>query len=389
MSEPCPVCEADVPASLNEPVSVPVLMHRLYATSAEGRAAARGTLALVGCRRCGFVWNRAFRSDIIAYDEGYENDQSHSPAFHAHIGERARAVVAAMPEGPIDYLEVGCGQGRFIAEVARIAGSRLRSAVGFDPAWRDGDAAPGPGIEIHRCYFDDAAALRLAHTPNLVAARHTIEHVADPVAFLAAIRRALGAGSVATLFLETPCVTWVLANAAMQDLFYEHCSLFTAQALRRAMAAAGFGAATVSHVLGGQYWGGAARAGRGPVADGGPAPPTPSSLATARRDFVRNWRSRLEQLAPDGKVAIWGAGAKGVTFALLVDPDMAVIDHAVDINPAKQGLFLAGTGLPVLAPQHSAARRPSSILVMNPNYADEVRGLLSRANQQALVIPLA
>ena len=179
------------------------------------------------------------------------------------------------------------------------------------------------------------------------------------MALLASVRQALGAGSAATLFVETPCAEWILAHAAMHDLFYEHCSLFTAQALRHALAAGGFGDATMSHVFGGQYLWASARAGGGADATAWPA-----------------------------RTPLGSSGAKGISFALLVDPDADIIDHAVDINPAKQGLFLAGTGLPVLAPDQSAARRPSSILVMNPNYTDEVRALASLGNKDAALIPL-
>lgn len=388
VQESCPVCAAADPSVLGEPVDVPVLMNRLYPTRAQARAAPRGTLSLLGCNRCGFVWNRTFRGDAITYDESYENDQSHSAAFCAHLRGRAQAVVAAVPDGPIDYLEIGCGQGRFMAEVARAAGGRLRSAVGFDPAWRERNAAPAPGLQIHKSMFDAAAARRLAQRPTLVAARHTIEHVPDPVAFLRSVRQALGPGSTATLFLETPCAAWIVDHAAMQDLFYEHCSLFTADALRQALGAAGFDASAVSHVFGGQYLWAEARACDGPVGTRWPERPALGSLATVRDDFIRGWRGALAQLAAKGRVAIWGAGAKGVAFALLADPDAGAIDHVADINPAKQGLFLAGTGLPVLAPDESAARRPSSILVMNPNYIDEIRALVGQGGTEALLIPL-
>jgi hypothetical protein len=45
-----------------------------------------------------------------------------------------------------------------------------------------------------------------------------------------------------------------------------------------------------------------------------------------------------------------------VTFSTLIDADRTLIDHAIDINPAKQGQYLAESGLPVLAPLQSAAR---------------------------------
>jgi tetratricopeptide (TPR) repeat protein len=51
-----------------------------------------------------------------------------------------------------------------------------------------------------------------------VVTRHTIEHVPNPVAFLSGIREALGPEAKTTIFVETPCIEWILGNEAMQDL---------------------------------------------------------------------------------------------------------------------------------------------------------------------------
>jgi len=68
-----------------------------------------------------------------------------------------------------------------------------------------------------------------------------------------------------------------------------------------------------------------------------------------------------------------------VTFAFLVDPDTSLLDHAIDINPLKQGHFLPGTGLPVISPESSAMRKPRTVFVMNPNYLSEIRMIAERA----------
>src|SRR5262249_62391260 len=75
----------------------------------------------------------------------------------------------------------------------------------------------------------------------------------------------------AKVFFETPCVDWILDNLVVWDFFYEHCSLFTRQALGRALARAGFAVGRIAHAFGGQYlWG---RAGGGPGGvDPEPAP---------------------------------------------------------------------------------------------------------------------
>ena len=157
----------------------------------------------------------------------------------------------------------------------------------------------------------------------------------------------------------------------MQDFFYEHCSLFTAQSLQCALERSGFACERVEHIFGGQYLWAVGQASNtqkdAQISDQGLG-----SLAGARERFQSHWRATLETARREGPIAIWGAGAKGVTFALLVDPDGVLIDHAIDVNPQKQGWHLAGTGLQVLAPGQSSQRHPRTIVIMNPNYRTEI-----------------
>ncbi len=380
----CLICASPEIFPLAEASHVPILMNRLYATAAAARAAPSGALRLTRCARCGFTWNRDFRPELIVYDEAYENDQTFSGVFQAHVERLAADVIEAAE--PLRYLEVGCGQGGFLGLVAERAGARLASAEGFDPAWRGGEGEGPRGARIHKSYFTSASLEALAHAPNVIVSRHTIEHVPDPVAFLTAVRDALGERAEATIFLETPCVDWILRHDAMQDFFYEHCSLFTARALALALERAGFHAPRVDHVFGGQYlW---ARASAAPLA-APPAPPAPlraGDVMNRREAFIAEWRKRAA--AASGLRAIWGAGAKGVTFALMMEAGGQPFDHVVDINPAKQGLHLAGSALPVLSPEQSAARGVATYFVMNPNYRDEIAARLAALGRRAELIAL-
>lgn len=389
MKHSCPICSSDDLATLDVRDAVPILMNRLYPTAEEGRGAARGSLVLMSCKGCGFVWNAAFDPSLIVYDAAYENDQTHSAAFSRHLRDRAQDVAAAVGrDDVIDFLEVGCGQGRFIEEVALVAQDRLRSAEGFDPAWRGAKEEGPQGSRIHICYFDKESAGRLVHAPNVVATRHTIEHVPDPVSFLSAIREALGPHARATLFVETPCVEWILAHAAMQDFFYEHCSLFTADAMTEALRRAGFADVVVEHVFGGQYLWARASTNGDQAAPAGARMRGRQTMEWARQQFTDTWRADVAQRALAGPIALWGAGAKGVNFALMVDPQAELIDHVVDINPAKQGKYLPGSGVAVLSPVLAAQRDARTIYVMNPNYMDEIRAIADKVGIAAQFVPI-
>lgn len=70
-------------------------------------------------------------------------------------------------------------------------------------------------------------------------------------------------------------------------------------------------------------------------------------------------------------LVLWGAGAKGATFANLTDVRGEHIVAVVDINPRKCGRFVAGTGHPIVAPTDMPAGT-RDILIMNGNYRAEI-----------------
>jgi len=53
----------------------------------------------------------------------------------------------------------------------------------------------------------------------------------------------------------------------------------------------------------------------------------------------------------------------------------AGLDTVIDINPAKQGRYLAATGLRVSAPADAVPRLPAGadVFVMNSNYLNEIQ----------------
>ena len=54
--------------------------------------------------------------------------------------------------------------------------------------------------------------------------RHVLEHVPDPLAFLAGLREANGGRG--TIYIEVPCLDWIAQHRAWFDIFYEHVNYF-------------------------------------------------------------------------------------------------------------------------------------------------------------------
>lgn len=376
----CPLCGGEALMPILRRPHVPVFQNGLYADHAAAVAAADGALAITLCRGCGFVFNAEFDNARIAYGGSYENDQTVSGVFAAHVDRMADRVLAAVADNdrPV-VLEVGCGQGYFLHRLARRSTVPLAGALGFDPAFR-GEGHFPDGVVVQSRLFDAAAASEIDAPISVIVSRHVIEHVDEPVGFLSAIRAALRPGSMPRLFLETPCVHWILAGGVVQDFFYEHCSYFTLDTLRYALKRAGWTPITGETVFEDQYlwieaqpdWG----------ADGTACCPNADALIHIASDFadrssgaVAHWRQVLAECGKTGPVAVWGAAAKGTTFVTTIDPGADTIDCLIDVNPKKQGGFTPLTGHAILSPQQAAERGVRTAIIMNPNYRDEIAAL--------------
>ena len=367
----CAVCGGIDSYELERRDSVPVAQNLLFETREAALACATGAIEMRRCSSCGFSWNARFDARLAAYGEAYDNDQSFSPRFRRHIGEVAGEVAERLAgSGPVDLLEIGCGQGGFLAAVARSLGGDWRGGLGFDPAWR-GDLRTLPErTEVRPGYFDGSALRPGDPSPTAVVSRHVIEHVADPVAHLGAIRAAVAEGTL--LFVETPDVDWSLRNAAFFDFYYEHCSLFTGFALGLALERAGFAVEQVGRVFDGQYLFAVARA-AGPL-----LPPEAAGrfddlgYRAARERFGSALGEWVDDRSDRGGVALWGGGSKGVTIASILPGSNGRIACAIDVNLRKQGAFMPCSAIPIVSPAEAASLGIRSAIVVNPAYFDEV-----------------
>jgi nucleoside-diphosphate-sugar epimerase len=372
----CPICESSTTVEFLHRTDVPVHQNLVFRDAASAKSVTRGTLAMRVCSNCGFVFNAAFDPSLLAYGEQYDNTQTCSPMFDDYVNELVRYLVEDCGVRGKQIVEVGCGKGTFlrrlIADVA--AGNH---GCGFDPTYEGPEDDLNGRLKFHRTFYDATCARVHA---DVVVCRHVIEHVPQPCSLLRTIREAMDASGKkdAQVFFETPCVDWIFRNEVVWDLFYEHCSLFTIASLGFAFARSGFRVSAARYVFGGQYlWLEATPASKcDPVV----APFVDRAIAygDAERRLVAYWREIAERYASRGGVCIWGAGAKGVTFANLVDPTGIMIDCVVDLNPAKQGGFLPGTGHAIIAAEQLPARKVATALVLNPNYTAEIRTLLDR-----------
>lgn len=370
----CPVCARPAGEPFAVLTAVPVHPNVLWPTAAEAAAAPRGDVSLALCSGCGLIWNTSFDPTVLSYDADYENSLHFSEAFRRYSDDLVERLLATHELRGKHVAELGSGKGEFLTQLCARAAC---TGVGFDPSYDgESDAAAGGRVRFVRELFGPDSDLGSA---DLVITRHVVEHLESPVEVLATVRRAL-AGRTATLYVEVPAAEYLLEQEAVWDVIYPHVSCFSAQAMRGALERAGFTARGHGYSFGGQYLWVEASTVAAPA--GIPAEPAAATLRPVAAQFAdglaarRNaWADRLPRLLAEGKVALWGAGAKGATFLNVVAGGEA-IEAVVDVNPRKQGKYVPGTGQLIVDPGSLVGSDVRAVIVMNPVYVPEIEQAL-------------
>ena len=370
---------------------MPVHTSALLASRSAALAYPTADLRLLVCRDCGLVTNEAFDAPHHDYSASYEEVQSFSPRFREYLADLATTVVDQHALHGRDVFEIGCGRGDFLLELCTRTGAAGYAA---EPSFRE-ERLEGPAadrVSIERAFFSPDL---VPEGVGAVVCRHTLEHVHDVAGFLRDLRLGLRRAPDAVVVFEVPDTVRVLRETAFWDLFYEHCSYFSPGSLARAFRAAGLVPERLELTFDEQYVLVTARAGEPGTGDALALEEEPAQvveLALAFAERVRaardEWGERLRAArARDETSVIWGAGSKGVAFlsTLGLADEVAC---AVDVNPAKHGMFMPGSGHEIVAPERLRELRPSTVVVMNPVYAAEIGVELERLGVDAQILTL-
>jgi SAM-dependent methyltransferase len=330
---------------LYEQSDFPVFQNRMYETESLALSCPKGDIEIVQNIETGLVYNRAFKPELMVYDSNYQNEQGVSGLFRDHL--RSVADIVERHIGKHAIAEIGCGKGAFL-ELLLADGCEV---VGFDPTYE------GNNPVVKREYFMSTYDRQLEG----FVMRHVLEHVMDPVSLLENIKNANNGGG--KIYIEVPCLDWIMEHNAWYDLFYEHVNYFRLGDFKRM-----FGTVLeCGRVFGGQYLYIVADLAtlRTPVA-------SPVDHINPGQFVKFDYKYRPQQ---GRAAAIWGGASKGVIFTLLGRRAGFDINTVIDINPAKQGMYLAATGLKVQSPAAGLSQliENSTIFVMNSNYLEEIR----------------
>jgi len=383
----CPICNSKSLFKFLERKNVPVHQNLLIPDYKKAITLPRGDLNISACNDCGFVFNQTFDLSKLSYGEKYDNTQDISPYFDTYISELAEELVVKNDIKNATIVEIGCGKGSFLQKLVKEKDWN-NTAYGFDPSYNGPNSLLQGRLNFKKKYYDlDCAKIKA----DVIVCRHVIEHIPDPLNLLRMVRISLENSKNASVYFETPTVDWILENHVIYDFFYEHCSYFSKKSLTTAFEMVGFDVNEVKTIFESQYlWLNAkiSKKQNKIKKDPGLTPILAKKFSRMEKKMRDKWNKEVRDICNKGPMAIWGAGAKGVTFCNLLDPNNKLIDCVIDLNPNKQGKFIPGTGHQIIDYKEIPSKKIKTAILMNPNYYSEVEELLKKSNIEINLVNL-
>ena len=339
------------------------------------------------CERCWLVQTVDYTAADELFSADYAYFSSTSSGWLAHAKRYGDAMIERLK----------LTQASFVIEVACNDGYLLRNFVaanipclGIAPAASTAAAAEALGIPVLREFFGEALGQRLAaegRQADLIAGNNVYAHVPDINDFTRGLKAALKPGG--TITLEFPHVMRLIEHAQFDTIYHEHFSYLSLYSAQRIFAAAGLRVLDVEEL---PTHGGSLRLYGCHADDSRATSAAVEALLREEerrglraRDVYRAFQPRADRIKDDllrflidtkaaGKtVAAYGAAAKGNTLLNYAGVKPDLLPFVCDAAAAKQGKFMPGSHVPIVAPDVLSERRPDFLLILPWNIEDEIR----------------
>ncbi|MFB9330023.1 methyltransferase domain-containing protein [Paenibacillus aurantiacus] len=262
--------------------------------------------------------------------------------------------------------------------------------VGIEPAANIASQAESKGIPTIVEFFGEQLAAKLVQEgrqADLIVANNVLAHVPDIHDFMKGLKIALKDRGVLTI--EFPHLLALMAEKQFDTIYHEHFSYFSLTTVKAILASHGL---RLFHVERLQTHGGSLRIFvQHAEDDSRPVHASVSSILAEERNRGINrietylrFANEIKQTKMDilrfmiklhhqGKTVVaYGAPAKGNTLLNYCGIGRDFIPYTVDRNPYKQGLYLPGTRIPILAPDAIRRTQPDYVLILPWNLKEEI-----------------
>lgn len=291
------------------------------------------------------------------YYEDYLMSHSHAKKMQAFQQKQAADFIEHFKLKGGFFFEAGCGDGQF-SLFLKEHGCRI---LANEPSAKARKACEKKGLETVEGYLGKGAFPKMKETFDAVVARQVLEHVPDPNDFVAGMREILKPGGVG--LIEVPSLEQAIEHKRFFDFFPDHLSYFSSATLNHLFSRNMFEVVRIKRVMDGEYnevW-----VRKLPVPDLEHVQHAARNIAGAFREFLK------KESAAGRKVAIWGAGAKGVLMLSMVDTSS--VAYLIDLDPVKKDLYTSVSHLQISSPDRLLEEPVDTVIITALAYKDEIK----------------
>lgn len=348
-------------------------------------------LKVMVCEACWLVQTE----DYAHFSELFSADYAYFSSFSSSWLKHAETYVAQMAaryglDSNSNVVEIAANDGYLLQYVQQ----RGIPCLGVEPTASTAKAAREKGIRIVESFFGIELAEQLVKdgfAADLTAANNVLAHVPDINDFVAGFALLLKPTGTATF--EFPHLLRQVQENQFDTVYHEHFSYLSLTAVHRIFERNGLVVTDVEEL---PTHGGSLRvhAQRKDCPDLVVSPSVremldrEQSCGVTTPDFYLAFQEKaitvknellaflLEAKRSGKRVAAYGAAAKGNTLLNFAGVKPDLLEFVVDLNPAKQGKWLPGSRIPVVAESVLRERKPDYVLILPWNLKAEVMAQL-------------
>lgn len=344
-------------------------------------------LRVLVCSQCWLVQTEDYAEADELFSSDYAYFSSTSTGWLAHAANYAEKMTR----------QLELDQNSLVIEIASNDGYLLKNFVaagipclGIEPTAGTAAAAEKLGIPVIREFFGEQLGKQLAATgkqADLIAGNNVYAHVPDINDFTRGLKA--GLKPTGTITLEFPHLLSLIEHTQFDTIYHEHFSYLSLYTVERIFKAAGLRIWDVEEL---STHGGSLRIYGCHSEDTRQISPTVNAMlaeeelrglqtsATYQHFQVKADRIKndllaflIEQKRAGKTVAAYGAAAKGNTLLNYAGVKPDLLPFVCDAAPAKQGKFMPGSHIPILAPAALIDHRPDYLVILPWNIAAEVK----------------
>lgn len=371
----CPVCGQDNNINVVTLNDIPVAVNTLCSDRDSALNIPMDKIDLRYCTVCSHLYNSSFDPSKIVYGDSYDNSLFFSSVFREFAEDQMEQLIRRNSLHKNFIVEIGSGGGDYIEILCKKTDSK---GLGFDPCSTKRVSDDG-----RVCYINNSFKKELVtQQPDYIVCRQTLEHLFDPKQLLQEIRSIL-LRNQGRIFIEVPNGLYLIKHSSVWDLIYEHVSYFTPSSIKKLLVDSGFEIVGFREDFEGQYLSVEAKPGMDKIRSSENVEHEIMAFSEKSREVIQHYLDKISQLNNQWKkIAIWGAGSKGVMFLNLADKNRNV-QYCIDINPNKKGKFIPGTAQKIVQPGFLKVSPSDVIFIMNKIYRLEIQDTLESMNNPA------